>query len=161
LPGRAILKAGLKPQDFEGLNPFQQAEKLKPVWSKAGDAVAATAQQQWPTLARCLQSACARGSPRMTRSLVLAPSRVEQVRQCHWHSFCSSEASTHPPLPASHGPAHQHHVACRSNPTPTYTTCPFQYCGSSPSTTTRPAPSCSSLDTRCWYMFKLLKKYSD
>jgi hypothetical protein len=43
LPGRAIKAAGFKPQDFEGLTPFEQAEKLKPVWNKAGQAVSDTA----------------------------------------------------------------------------------------------------------------------
>ncbi|HZK80276.1 MAG TPA: hypothetical protein VFC46_04395 [Humisphaera sp.] len=43
LPGRSILKAGIKPADLEGLTPFEQAEKLKPIWSQAGKDVASAA----------------------------------------------------------------------------------------------------------------------
>jgi hypothetical protein len=43
LQGKALLDAGIKPQDLQGLNPIEQAEKIKPIWQKAGEAVDATA----------------------------------------------------------------------------------------------------------------------
>jgi hypothetical protein len=98
LPGRAILKAGIKPQDLEGLTPFQQAEKLKPVWNKAGEAVAAAAQKATDAGvkfdgAKTLTSAIGDMlDPEGSKALALANDTAKQIGIKNWAKMTPNEA---------------------------------------------------------------------
>jgi hypothetical protein len=98
LPGRAIMKAGLKAQDFEGLTPFQQAEKLAPVWKKAGENVAATAQRatdagvKFDGAKSLTQAIGDMLDPEGSKALALANDTAKQVGIKNWAKMTPSEA---------------------------------------------------------------------
>lgn len=98
LPGRAIKEAGFKPQDFEGLNPFEQAEKLKPYWVKAGQAVADTAAKatkdgvKFDGAKSLTQAIGDMLDPEGSKALKLANDTAEQLGIKDWRKMTPTQA---------------------------------------------------------------------
>jgi hypothetical protein len=98
LPGRAIKAAGIKPADLEGLNPFQQAEKLKPIWNKAGEAVAAAADKatqagvKFDGAKSLTQAIGDMLDPEGTKALKLANDTAKEIGIKNWAKMTPNEA---------------------------------------------------------------------
>jgi hypothetical protein len=98
LPGRAIVKAGIKPADLEGLTPFEQAEKLKPIWNKAGEAVAATADKatkagiKFDGAKSLTQAIGDMLDPEGSKALKLANDTAKQIGIKNWAKMTPNEA---------------------------------------------------------------------
>lgn len=98
LPGRAIKEAGFKPQDLEGLTPFEQAEKLTPFWQKAGQAVSDTAAAatkagvKFDGAKSLTQAIGDMLDPEGTKALALANDTAEQLGIKDWRRMTPTQA---------------------------------------------------------------------